>query len=282
MTESRVIVAVCGLLLGLGVVLAYRWRRCSFVAPPVSEDASAADVLQRYVWLVSLVLLSGIIAGVTIIGAGGRLAMRLLAVTGGDDAQGRLTEAEQVVGEITVDGTLGFFLFIGVLGGLALSAVYFLLRRHLPQGVGGGACYAVLLLAVAGTRIDPLDPGNPDFDIVGPGWLAVLVFTAQALLFGVTLAAVSARLSSWLPLPSRDREALVRYAAPAIAALFAYSVTAALAVIGGLVVLVTRSSALVRATRSSAFLLAGRIALAAIAVVSLPGTITGIAEVART
>ena len=44
--------------------------------------------------------------------------MRLLAVTGGDDAQGRITEADEVVGSIELDGTIGLYLFGGILPGL--------------------------------------------------------------------------------------------------------------------------------------------------------------------
>ena len=39
-----------------------------------------------------------------------RLIMRLLAVTAGDDAQGRLTEADEVVGEIDLGGTVALVL----------------------------------------------------------------------------------------------------------------------------------------------------------------------------
>ena len=40
-------------------------------------------------------------------GAGGRLVMRLLAVTAGDGAQGRITEADQVVGGSAPAGRSG-------------------------------------------------------------------------------------------------------------------------------------------------------------------------------
>jgi len=280
MTESRVVVAACVALLAIGLVVALRWRRCSFVTPPAVERLSVADALRRYVRLMALLLLSGIIAGITVIGAGGRLAMRLLAVTGGEEAQGRLTEAQEVVGEITVDGTIGFVLFVGVLGGVALSALYFVTRRCLPPGALGGAIFGLLLLVVAGTRVDPLDPGNPDFDIVGPGWLAVIVFVAQALLFGATLAAVAARLSAWLPLPSTSREVLARYVAPAAFAAFAFSITFVLAAGAVVVALVTRWSALVRFAGSPAAVVAGRVVLVAVALVAAPGAVAGVVEVA--
>jgi hypothetical protein len=58
-------------------------------------------------WSLTVAVASGVGAGLLAAGASGRLAMRLLAVTAGADAQGRITEAEQVVGRISVDGTLG-------------------------------------------------------------------------------------------------------------------------------------------------------------------------------
>lgn len=281
MTESRAVVAVCIALLAAGVSCAFRWRRSTFVSPPSAAPLSAREVLRRYVWLVAIVLLSGLIAGITVLGAGGRLAMRLLAVTGGESAQGRITEAEEVVGEISAGGTVGFVLFIGVFGGMLLTVLYFVARRHLPPGIAGGACFGVLALLVAGTRIDPLDPGNPDFDVVGPGWLAVIVFVAQALLFGVTLAAVAGRLSEWLPLPAASRRVLARYAVPVAAALFAYSVTIVLAVGAAVVALITRWSALVAVVQSRRYVVAGRAVLVVIALVAAPGAIAGVVDVAR-
>jgi hypothetical protein len=46
-------------------------------------------------------------------------------------------------------------------------------HRWLPAGWVGGLASGVLLLVVAGTRLEPLRRGNPDFDLVGPGWLSV-------------------------------------------------------------------------------------------------------------
>ena len=50
-------------------------------------------------------------------------------------------------------------------------------------------------------RIDPLRPDNIDFALVGPGWLAVTVYTLLALASGVATAALAGRLSHELPLP---------------------------------------------------------------------------------
>ncbi len=131
--------------------------------------------------------------------------MRLLAVSAGDDAQGRITEAEEIVGRVTFDGTLGLILFTGVFGGALCGALFLLVRRFLPAGRLGGVAYGLALLIVLGTVTDPLRKENPDFDLVGPGWVAVLVFTVLAIGFGVAVGGFTARASTWFPRFSAGR-----------------------------------------------------------------------------
>jgi hypothetical protein len=278
-TETRVIVIVCAAVVALGLGLAVRWRRCAFVVPSHDGALDLKETVRRYVWYVSIAITAGVIAGATVIGAGGRLAMRILAVTGGSDAQGRITEADETVGRISFGGTLGFVMFVGVLGGIVFAAVYLVVRRYLPAGVAGGALFGGLLLLVLGTRLDPLDPDNPDFHIVGPGWLAVLIFVVQGVLFGVTLAAVSGRLSTWLPLPAANRRVLVRYLGPAAFALIGFSVTFVVVIAGVVTVLLARVRPIVTAVRSRRWVLVGRAALAVTAVVSAPGAIAGVVDI---
>ena len=54
--------------------------------------------------------------------------MRVLAATSGDGAQGLLTDADEVVGEITLDGTIGFIVFVGI-GAGAITAIMLLIVR---------------------------------------------------------------------------------------------------------------------------------------------------------
>lgn len=78
-----------------------------------------------------------------------------------------MTEADQVVGRISTEGTIGFLVFTAVFFGAATGALYMLLRRWLPPGRVSGLAFGTLLLVVAATRIDPLRADNPDFDIAG-------------------------------------------------------------------------------------------------------------------
>lgn len=274
------IVAICAALLVGAVVLGVTWAAVPFASPAPDLAPSAAEVARRYAWYVSLALLAGLLAGVAVIGAGGRLAMRLLAVTGGDDAQGRITEAEEVVGQVSAGGTLAFVLFTGIFGGCALALVYVSVRRLLPSGVPGGVLFGLVLLVVLGTRADPLRRDNPDFDIVGPGWLAVLVFSLLAVAFGVALAGVVSRLSRWLPAPALRGGVLARYAVPALLALVSVLVLPVLLAVGLATVLATRWPGVVAAVRSPRVLLVGRIALAAVVLVCLPGTLATLADLA--
>ena len=275
-----IIVLVCGALLVGGLVVGTSGSGLAFTSPPTDVDLTPGELAGRFVWYLSLVLLGGIAAGVTVIGAGGRLAMRLLAATAGDDAQGRITEADEVVGEITADGTIGFVVFNGVFGGVVLGVLWLVLRRFLPPGRVGGLAFGLGLLVVLGTTVDPLRSENPDFDVVGPGWLAVVVFTAMALAFGLTMQGMVHRLSRWLPLPSRDRRVLVHYLPVLLLAVVGFSVTAVAVVVFLVVLGVTRWRGSADLVRSPRFVLAGRVLLGTAVAIGLPNAVSNIADIA--
>src|SRR5688500_15983972 len=129
------VMLVCGVLVLIGVAAVVRWGGMSF--QPVREEAdegssSAGSVARRYLWSVTVAVVSGIGSGILIAGAGGRLAMRLLAATAGNEAQGRLTEADEIVGRITTGGSIGFIVFTALFFGAATGVLYLLIRRWLP------------------------------------------------------------------------------------------------------------------------------------------------------
>jgi hypothetical protein len=223
-------------------------------------------------------MVSGVAAGILAAGAGGRLVMRLLAVTAGADAQGRITEAQEIVGRITVDGTLGFVVFTGLFFGPVSGAAYLLLRRWLPAGWAGGLTYGALLLVVAGTRLDPLRPGNPDFDLVGPGWVSVLAFTALAVFHGVLVAALAGRISRALPLPGAGPRAIAAHA-PLLLLLPLGSAVLLVAIVGVMVALASQVPGVVAAWRDRRSVMVGRVAMAAVAVVALPGFASAVVDI---
>jgi hypothetical protein len=103
----------------------------------------------RHLRGVAIALVGGFWAGALVTGPAVRLIMRLLAVTAGDDAQGMITEAVEVVGRIEFDGTIGLYLFGGVLPGLLSGGIYMVIRRWLPAGRIGSVVFGALHLVVA-------------------------------------------------------------------------------------------------------------------------------------
>ena len=199
------VMLACAALLAAGIVVTLR-------PPGKAEKAPPRPTLRR---LVAASLGAGLVAGVLVAGAGGRLVMRLLALTS-SEVEGSFTEAGETVGDISLDGTIGLILFGGVPAGLLSGLLYLLVRPALPRGRAGGLVLGAMLLVLAGTRIDPLRSDNFDFGLLGPAWLAVLAFTALALLHGLVVVALAER---WAPrtdeIPSR-RLTATRIAAGAV------------------------------------------------------------------
>ena len=239
---------------------------------------SAGLVARRYLWYVTVAVVSGLGSGVLLAGDGGRLAMRLLAATAGDAAQDRLTEADQTVGEITVGGTIGFIVFTGLFFGGASGALYLLVRRFLPHGRLGGIAFGGLLLVLLATRTEPLRADNPDFDIVGPSWLAVAVFAALVLAHGMLVAALAGRYSRSLPLISPRRRAILGHG-PLLLLGPMFPVVVPLAVIGLLTVGLSRLQRLVEVMRSQRFITVGRIVLVVIVLIALPSFLISVSDI---
>ena len=87
------LIVVCGILLVIGVVLAVVWGDERLIAPEFAPHGSAdaedsaprrhphVDGLRFYLWWATVFVVIGTATGVLVTGAGGRLAMRLLAIT---------------------------------------------------------------------------------------------------------------------------------------------------------------------------------------------------------
>jgi hypothetical protein len=183
------VTAVCVALVAVGVLIIVRWD----ARAPVPPARPARSRLARYAGYVGRAAAAGALAGVLAAGAGGRLVMRLLALTS-PEAEGALTEAEARIGEITAGGTLGFIVFAGLPAGVLAGLLYALIAPALPRGRAGGVVLGALLLVLAGSRLEPLRADNIDFALVGPDWLTVLAFTALAVFQGMLVVAIAGRL----------------------------------------------------------------------------------------
>jgi len=270
------IVAACVALLGFGLLLTVRWHGIPVSPPPGEPDGRWITAALRALWWIGLGVAAGAATGILVIGAGGRLAMRLLAVTAGDDAQGRLTEAEEIVGDITFDGTLGFMIFIGLFGGLFTGLGYIAIHRWLPGGFGRGLWYGGLLLVGFASRIEPLRTSNEDFDIVGPAWVSFLVFGALGLAQGMAVAAFVGRWSRTQPLLTTPRAAL-RYLLMVPFLLF-LPFTIGLIVLMAANVVLTRFDVWARLA-GKRLDIAGRVVLVALVLVAAPGFVSAISDI---
>jgi len=277
-----VVMVVCGLLLLVGVVSVVVWGDAPIRQPEfdyAEGRGSVASAARRYIWYLAVAVISGVSAGVCMAGAGGRLAMRLLASTAGDEAQGRETEADEIVGRISAGGTVTFIAFAALIFGLATGVLYMLVRHWLPSGRLSGLVFGALLLAVGATRVEPLRAANPDFDLVGPGWLAATAFGILVLLHGMLVGALVARCSTALPVVS-NRRSLLAYS-PLLVLLPVFPVYGVFAVVGGLVVALRRRlKSVAEFLGSRKALVGGRIILAGVSLVALPGCISAIADTA--
>jgi hypothetical protein len=281
------VIVVCVVLVLAGLAAVVRWGGLAVQPPPApalhtadpTEPPPVSLVVRRYLWYLTLAVTSGLVAGILAAGAGGRLVMRLLAVTAGPDAQGRITEAEQLVGRITVGGTLGFIVFTALFFGLASGMVYLLLHRWLPAGWAGGLAYGALLLIVAATRLEPLRRGNPDFDLVGPGWVSVATFALLVVFHGMLVAALAGRLSRAVPLVAAEPRAIAAHA-PLLLLLPLAPVGVLAAIVGAVVVVVaSRIPRVVAAVRARRLVVVGRAALAVAGLVVLPGFVSTVVDI---
>ena len=174
------VIAGCVALVALGIALV------------VQRGGGAREDEPHMEWprYVAVSLGAGLAAGVLAAGAGGRLIMRLLGATS-PDLHGLTTQAGEVIGEISLGGTLAFLVFVGLPAGFLSGGLYALVAPLLPSGRARGVALGVLLLVLFATRIDPLQAESIDFLLLEPAWLAVLGFSALALFQGMLVAALA-------------------------------------------------------------------------------------------
>jgi hypothetical protein len=201
---DNVVVLIAGLTgWGLAVWLVIRWHDTRRAIPsPVPDGAGAVERLGRATARVTGMVAGALAAGVLVLGLGGRLMMRVLAATSSGTVQGATTDADEIVGEITLGGTIGLLLFVGAFGGLASMALFALLRRWLPdRSVVAGVLMAGIGGALLARPSGLLEPSNADYDILEPTWLALVLGAMVILTFGLAAAVLIDRWAARWPLP---------------------------------------------------------------------------------
>jgi hypothetical protein len=137
------------------------------------------------------------IAGALVGAIGSRLVMRLAALAA-PEVRGTLTESGNVIGEITLRGTIGLMLFAGVGSAIFGAGAFTVARPWLPRSTMlRGLVFGGLLLALAGSNV--VDPANADFVILGDRLLNVAMLSSLFIAFGIVASAAVAFLERRVP-----------------------------------------------------------------------------------
>lgn len=153
-------------------------------------------------------VIAGGVSGFIVGGIGSRLAMRLLALTSPEIAQGRLTDDGARVGQFTLAGSISLAVALGVLGAV-YGMGYLLVRRALPTSRTARIRRAALLTAAIGGALLVHDHPSFDYSILQPAWLAVALFIAIPGLYGAAVAYLVERYAA--PDPPRFAGPLSRF-----------------------------------------------------------------------
>ena len=273
-----VVVIISTVLFALGVILALVWGRLDLrepdpLPPAATRGQAVREALRRYLWWVNVTTIAALLSGALVGTGGGRLVMRIIALAAPASAQGQITEAREVVGRATLTGLLPLFVFGGLAAGFLGAWVYALARRWFPSGWWAGPLLGLFLLVVFGTVLDPLRPGNSDFRILGQNWLAVVLYSALAIVHGLLVVAVTRWASHRVPeVSARSLPAYL----PLLVVVVIFPLGAVLAV-GAVVVALANVAAPRQQLRVPRW--AGRSALVLIAVLALPVFIGSVATI---
>jgi hypothetical protein len=168
------------------------------VSPGLATGRAAAMLAEPTILRLASSIVASVISGIVVGGLGGRLVMRLSAIAADDSRMGMITDNGNRIGDITGGGTLALMLFVGLAMGLATGLFLFALRtvlpaRFLPLTV------SIVLLGLGSATV--IDPGNPDFTILGNRALNVVMFVSLFPLFGFMVVWLAERFERWLVRP---------------------------------------------------------------------------------
>jgi hypothetical protein len=173
--------------------------------------------------------IAGALAGMLVGGIGGRIAMRLAgAMSDPSLVGGARTENGNILGNVTVEGTLALVIFAGLLPGTVAGLGYVAGRPWLaPLGPWAGLAYALVLLASVGPAL-VLEPSNFDFRKFGSAPVNVAAFALLFPLFGLALGALVGPVERRIRTPDHWVWEIVALAGVLFAALILFVVAGAL------------------------------------------------------
>lgn len=155
-------------------------------------DAVAAALRET-----AIVVIGCAIAGALVGGVGSRLVMRVAALAA-PEVRGTLTENGNVIGEITLAGTIGLILFAGVGSAVFGAGGFTVARPWLPHSTAlRGLVLGGFFLVLAGGNV--VDPANADFVILGDRLLNVAMLSSLFIAFGLVASGAVAILERRVP-----------------------------------------------------------------------------------
>lgn len=197
------IACAAAMLVAVGLVV---WLRHTRRTPsPLCGTEPFGERLAVTVARTGGMLVGAYLAGILALGAGIRLMMRVIAATSADDAQGRFTEADEIVGKVNADGSLFLIVIAGLATAIVGLALYSILRRWLPDSSLAAGLIGVAIGGGMFVRpVELLDSSNSDFELLTPVILAVAMILATLVLFGLTFGVLVDHLAPRWPRPGRS------------------------------------------------------------------------------
>jgi hypothetical protein len=145
--------------------------------------------------------IAGIIVGLLVAGLGGRLVMRLATILH-ENTVGFSTDNGEVIGNITLNGTLALMTFGGLGMGLVAGTIWVIVSPWVP----GRRLSRALVTAIAAMALGTpalVQRTNSDFDVLGHDPLVVGLLVGLVGLVGFSIAIVDGALDVRLPHPLR-------------------------------------------------------------------------------
>jgi hypothetical protein len=162
-----------------------------------APSQSLGDAMAARLRETAIVVVGSGIAGALVGGLASRLVMRLAALAA-PEVRGTLTENGNIVGEITLEGTIALMIFAGLSSTVLGAGAFVVARPWLPRRtVPRGLVFGMFLLAMTGAAV--VDAGNADFVILGDRLLNVTMFSSLFIAFGLAASSAFAILERRVP-----------------------------------------------------------------------------------
>ncbi len=130
--------------------------------------------------------LAGILAGVVFLGIGSRIFMRVVTLLNAE-TEGALTDAGQLVGDFTFQGTFILVIFVGGFGGIFAGGIWIVVRERLPEHLFLRIPLAGMTATLVGSFV-VIEASNSDFTVFAPVGLNVAMFMMLVMLTGSATA----------------------------------------------------------------------------------------------